>query len=170
VAEGYWRDPAMTSAIFQARIRDAFDGQLWLRTGDLGFLDEVGTLFVTGRIKDLIIIRGVNHYPQDIEQTMQGAHPALRRHGGAALSVPDERNVERLVLVQEIDRLHRHDFNAAEIKECIRRAVTSAHGIAAHDIVLIAPATLPKTTSGKVQRSLIRQLWTEGRLLSLRGS
>lgn len=166
VAEGYWRDPVMTSAIFQARIRDASDGQLWLRTGDLGFLDEVGALFVTGRIKDLIIIRGVNHYPQDIEQTMQGAHPALRRHGGAALSVLDERNVESLVLVQEIDRAHRHNFNTAEIKECIRWAVTSAHGIAAHDIVLIAPATLPKTTSGKVQRSLTRQLWTEGRLRS----
>jgi acyl-CoA synthetase (AMP-forming)/AMP-acid ligase II len=169
VANGYWRDPVLTSVIFQARIRDGSNGPPWLRTGDLGFLDDVGALFVTGRIKDLIIIRGVNHYPQDIEQTMQGAHPALRRDGGAALSVPDERNVESLVLVQEIDRTHRHGFNAAEIKECIRRAVTATHGIAPHDIVLIAPATLPKTTSGKVQRGLTRQLWTERRLRSLDG-
>jgi acyl-CoA synthetase (AMP-forming)/AMP-acid ligase II len=163
-AAGYWHDPVMTSAIFRARIRDASDEQCWLRTGDLGFLDEFGALFVTGRIKDLIIIRGVNHYPQDIEQTMQGSHPALRRHGGAALSVLDEHNVESLVLVQEIDRAHRHGFDAGEITQYIRRAVASAHGIAAHDIVLIAPATLPKTTSGKVQRSLTRRLWTEGGL------
>jgi acyl-CoA synthetase (AMP-forming)/AMP-acid ligase II len=164
IAHGYWRDPVMTSAIFQARIRERSDGQIWLRTGDLGFLDETGALFVTGRIKDLIIIRGVNHYPQDIERTMQGAHPAHRRHGAAAFSVLDERNTESLVLVQEIDRAHRHHFNAEEINECIRREVTAAHGIAVHDIALIAPATLPKTTSGKVQRSLIRQLWMEGRL------
>jgi acyl-CoA synthetase (AMP-forming)/AMP-acid ligase II len=95
---------------------------------------------------------------------MQGAHPAHRRHGAAAFSVLDERNIERLVLVQEIDRAHRHNFNAAEINECIRREVAAAHGIAVHDIALIAPATLPKTTSGKVQRSLIRQLWMERRL------
>ena len=164
VARGYWCDPVMTSAIFQARIRDMSNGRIWLRTGDLGFLDEVGALFVTGRIKDVIIIRGVNHYPQDIERTMQDAHPAHQRHGGAAFSVPDEHDVERLVLVQEIDRTHRHDFKAAEIKECIRREVTAAHGIAVHDIALIAPTTLPKTTSGKVQRNLTRQLWMEGRL------
>lgn len=162
IAQGYWRNPAATEATFRARI--AGDGAVWLRTGDLGFLDDGGMLYVTGRIKDLIIIRGVNHYPEDIERTVQNAHPALRRDWGAAFAVADDQGVEKLVLVQEIERTHRKNLDLDEIVARIREAVATEHEIAVHDIALIRPATLPKTTSGKVQRQLARQLWTEGRL------
>ncbi len=81
------------------------DAECWLRTGDLGFLDDNDELFITGRIKDLIIVRGVNHYPQDIENTVQDCHPALRRHCGAAFSVLDQNSEERLVVVQEVERM-----------------------------------------------------------------
>jgi acyl-CoA synthetase (AMP-forming)/AMP-acid ligase II len=114
ITQGYWRNPAATEATFCARIAGADDNASWLRTGDLGFLDENGALYVTGRIKDLIIIRGVNHYPQDIERTVQNAHPALRRDWGAAFSVLDEHGVEKLVLVQEIERTQRHNLDLEE--------------------------------------------------------
>ena len=84
VALGYWRNPEATEATFGARIAGE-DERAWLRTGDLGFLDESGELFITGRIKDVMIIRGANHYPQDIEDTVQQSHPALRRHGAEGL-------------------------------------------------------------------------------------
>ena len=139
------------------------DGQ-WLRTGDLGFLDAASELFVTGRIKELIIVRGMNHYPQDIERTVQAAHPALRQNGGAAFSVPDDRGEETLVVVQEVERTARNRIDAEEITGIIREAITNDHEIFARHIVLIRPNTLPKTTSGKVQRSLARKLWLEGKL------
>ena len=162
IALGYWRNLAATEATFRARIAD--DDAEWLRTGDLGFLDESGILYITGRIKDLIIIRGVNHYPQDIERTMQNAHPALRRDWGAAFAVADEQGVEKLVLVQEVERTHRKTLDLDEVVARIREAVAIEHEIAVHDIALIRPATLPKTTSGKVQRQLTRLLWAEQRL------
>src|SRR5205085_131124 len=134
----------------------------WLRTGDLGFLDEAGELYVTGRIKDLIIVRGINHYPQDIERTVQAAHPALRPNCGAAFSVPDERGEETLVVVQEIERTERNRIDPAEMKGAIRESVTEQHEMYARHIVLIRPGALPKTTSGKIQRKLARKLWLAG--------
>ena len=134
----------------------------WLRTGDLGFLDEAGELFVTGRIKDLIIVRGINHYPQDIERTVQSAHPAFRANCGAAFAVADEGGEETLVIVQEIERTERNRIDPAEMKGLIRENVTEQHELFARHIVLIRPGTLPKTTSGKIQRSLARKLWLEG--------
>ena len=89
VAQGYWQNAEATAATFRARIEGEAE-ERWLRTGDLGFLDDTGELFITGRIKDMIIIRGINHYPQDLEDTVQASHPALRRHGGAAFSILDE--------------------------------------------------------------------------------
>jgi acyl-CoA synthetase (AMP-forming)/AMP-acid ligase II len=164
VARGYWRNAEASTANLNARITGEHDGANWLRTGDLGFLDETGELFVTGRIKDLVIIRGINHYPQDIEHTVQALHPALRRNCGAAFSVPDERGEEALVIVQEIERTERNKIDPAEMTGLIREGVTDQHELFARHIMLIRPGTLPKTTSGKIQRSLTRRLWLERRL------
>jgi len=162
VARAYWENPDASAASLHARI-EGESGE-WLRSGDLGFLDSTGQLFITGRIKDLIIIRGSNHYPQDIELTVERAHPALRQNGGAVFSVPDERGEETLVVVQEVERTARNRIDPDEITGIIREAVTTEHELFARHIVLIRPQTLPKTTSGKVQRSLTRKLWLEGRL------
>jgi len=162
IARAYWQDDDATEASLRARL--AGEDGVWLRTGDLGFLDAIGELFVTGRIKELIIVRGMNHYPQDIERTVQAAHPALRQNGGAAFAVPGERGEEALVVVQEIERTARNKIDPNEMIGVIREAVTNDHEIYARHIVLIRPNTLPKTTSGKVQRSLTRKLWQEGKL------
>ena len=163
VTRGYWRNQEATAYTFQARIADE-PADTWLRTGDLGFVDADGELFVTGRIKDLIIIRGMNHYPQDIERTVQNCHPALRRDCGAAFAVTDENGNEVLAVVQEVERSHRRTADVAEIVKCVREAVTRQHDIALHAIALIAPTTLPKTTSGKIQRNYTRSLWLAGAL------
>jgi acyl-CoA synthetase (AMP-forming)/AMP-acid ligase II len=165
VASAYWQNPEATEA--SLRVRLPGDADVWLRTGDLGFLDATGELFVTGRIKEMIIVRGMNHYPQDIERSVQAAHPALRQNGGAAFSVPDERGEEQLVVVQEVERTERNKIDPKEITGLIREAVTNDHEIYARHIVLIRPGTLPKTTSGKIQRSAARTLWLEGRLNTL---
>ena len=115
VARAYWKNPETTETALNAHHRRRATTR-WLRTGDLGFLDEAGELFVTGRIKDLIIIRGINHYPQDIERTVQAAHPAFRANCGAAFSVADERGEETLVIVQEIERTERNRIDPAEMK------------------------------------------------------
>jgi acyl-CoA synthetase (AMP-forming)/AMP-acid ligase II len=164
VARGYWRNPAASQAAFGARIAGEDDGGRWLRTGDLGFLDDDGELFITGRIKEIVIVRGANHYPQDIEYTVAACHPALRRHGGAAFTVPEARDAERLVIVQEVERTWRHRIIADELAARIRAAVVGAHDIAPYEIALLRPGALPKTTSGKIQRALSRQLWLEGSL------
>ncbi len=161
VGRFYWRNPEATKTGLNAQIAGADDGAIWLRTGDLGFLDETGELFITGRIKDLIIIRGINHYPQDIERTVQTQHPALRQNCGAAFSVLDEHDDEMLVVVQEVERTERNRIDAAEMKGLIREAVSDQHELFARHIVLILPGGLPKTTSGKIQRSLTRKLWLE---------
>jgi acyl-CoA synthetase (AMP-forming)/AMP-acid ligase II len=162
VARAYWRNAEATGANLAAQIAGEGDADNWLRTGDLGFLDASGELFITGRIKDLIIVRGINHYPQDIEHTVQALHPAFRRHGGAAFSVSDERGEEALVIVQEIERTERNRIDPAEMAAMIRQGVAEQHELFARHIMLIRPGALPKTTSGKIQRSLARRLWIEG--------
>jgi acyl-CoA synthetase (AMP-forming)/AMP-acid ligase II len=164
IAPGYWRNPEATAEAFSARLADEADETRWLRTGDLGFLDESGELFITGRIKEIVIIRGVNHYPQDIEHTVQRSHPALRRHGGAAFAVADPAGAERLVIVQEVERTYRNRIDPAEIIARVREAVVIEHEIAPHEIALLRPGALPKTTSGKIQRAVSRQLWQQGAL------
>jgi acyl-CoA synthetase (AMP-forming)/AMP-acid ligase II len=119
-------------------------------------------LFVTGRIKDLIIIRGINHYPQDIERTVQSLDSGLRENCGAAFSVPDESGEETLVIVQEVERTARHTIDTDEIRGRIREAIADSHELSARHIALIRPGTLPKTTSGKIQRKLARGLWLDG--------
>jgi acyl-CoA synthetase (AMP-forming)/AMP-acid ligase II len=159
VCKGYWNNRDTTRSTFQARIEG--EDEFWLRTGDLGFMDEAGELFITGRIKDVIIVRGINYYPQDIENTVYDSHPALRRHCGAAFSVLTENNEEKVVLVQEVERVHRRDLEIDEIIGCIREAVANEHEIALDSIVLIRPGAIPKTTSGKIQRSLARRMWLQ---------
>jgi acyl-CoA synthetase (AMP-forming)/AMP-acid ligase II len=163
VARGYWRNADATAETFHGRIAGEASGP-WLRTGDLGFLDQTGELYITGRIKDVIIIRGINHYPQDIEDTVQSAHPGLPRNGGAAFSWIDEQGQEKLVVVQEVERTFRHRVKPHDIVGSVREAFTTEHGIPPYAIVLIRPGALPKTTSGKIQRGLARRLWLEGKL------
>ncbi len=167
VARGYWRNHEATTATFHAQLAGS-PGQAWLRTGDLGFIGEDGALFVTGRIKDLIIIRGMNHYPQDIERTVQASDPALRQDYGAAFSIIDDDGSEKLAVVQEVERTSLTRLNVADVVARIREAVVRQHDIAPAVIALIRPATLPKTTSGKIQRSLTRKLWLEGALEVMR--
>jgi acyl-CoA synthetase (AMP-forming)/AMP-acid ligase II len=166
VAAGYWQNRAASAETFEGCL-DNNPGQRWLRTGDLGFLDEQGELFIAGRMKDLIIIRGMNHYPQDIERTVQECHPALRLDCGAAFAVAGAADSERLVIVQEVERTQRRSLDLNEVRKRIVEAVTRQHEISIETIVLIPPATLPKTTSGKIQRGLARKLWLEGALSPL---
>jgi acyl-CoA synthetase (AMP-forming)/AMP-acid ligase II len=168
VARGYWRNPEASAATFGAKTAGeegaGEDGLRWLRTGDLGFLDDRGELYVTGRLKDIVIIRGANHYPQDIEDTVERAHPGLRRHGGAAFAAQDGTGAERLVIVQEVERTWRHRLDIDEIVARIREAVVAEHEIVPYEITLLRPGALPKTTSGKIQRGLSRRLWQQGSL------
>jgi acyl-CoA synthetase (AMP-forming)/AMP-acid ligase II len=163
ISQGYWQNSSATEDVFRAPISGEAAG-IWLRTGDLGFLDEAGELFITGRIKDVVIIRGANHYPQDIEDTAQSSDAALRRHGGAAFAVTDGDLGERLVIVQEVERTERNRIAPAELVGRIREAIVIEHDIVPHEIVLLRPGALPKTTSGKIQRALARQLWLDGSL------
>jgi len=167
VARFYWRNSEATATGLSARVDGDDDGANWLRTGDLGFVDGLGELFITGRMKDLVIVRGINHYPQDIEHTVQGLHPAFRQNCGAVFSVPDGQGEETLVVVQEIERTERNRIDPAEMKGLIREGVTDQHELFARHIALIKPGALPKTTSGKIQRSLTRRLWLERRLEDL---
>jgi amino acid adenylation domain-containing protein len=151
VAGGYWKRPAETARDFRACLSGT--DETYLRTGDLGFIKD-GELFVTGRLKDLIIIRGRNHYPQDIELTAEQSHPALRPGCGAAFSV-EVAGAESLVVVQEIERTsHQPDF--AEVCGTIRQTLAAEHELHAYVVVLIKSGSLPKTSSGKVQRHVAR--------------
>jgi acyl transferase domain-containing protein/acyl-CoA synthetase (AMP-forming)/AMP-acid ligase II/acyl carrier protein len=153
IAGGYWQRPEQTQETFQGYIADTGAGP-FLRTGDLGFLRE-GELFITGRLKDLIIIRGRNHYPQDIELTVETCHSALRPHCGAAFSVPVN-GQEKLVIAQEVKRSSRRTLNADEVIGAIRQAVAQEHDIDVYGIILLRTASIPKTSSGKVQRGACR--------------
>jgi 8-amino-7-oxononanoate synthase len=161
VAQGYWNRPEDSEQTFRARLAGKGEG-LFLRTGDLGFI-HAGQLFVTGRLKDLIIIRGRNHYPQDIERTVEKSHEALRPGGGAAFAV-EVGDEERLVVVQEIERRFIRKLDAEALIGAIRQSVSREHGIQAYAVVLLKTSGLPKTTSGKVQRQLCREHFIQGSL------
>jgi 8-amino-7-oxononanoate synthase len=161
VAQGYWNRPEDSEQTFRARLVDNGEDP-FLRTGDLGFI-HAGQLFVTGRLKDLIIIRGLNHYPQDIERTVERSHEALRAGCGAAFAVEVE-DEERLVVVQEIERRYIKKLDTGEVVGAIRQSVAREHGILAYAVVLLKTSSLPKTTSGKVQRHRCRQDFIQGNL------
>jgi acyl-CoA synthetase (AMP-forming)/AMP-acid ligase II len=161
VAHGYWRHPAASADTFGGILADTGAGP-FLRTGDIGFVLD-GELFISGRIKDVIIIRGQNHYPQDIEATVGACHPALRENFGAAFAVGGQ-GEERLVVVQEVERTWRASLNATDLIESVRAAVVAEHELPVAELVLIRTGTLPKTSSGKVQRRGTRQLYLDRQL------
>lgn len=158
VAQGYWQRPAQTQSTFQAYLADTGEGP-FLRTGDLGFLLN-GEFFVTGRLKDLIIIRGCNYYPQDIELTVEQSHPALRRGAGAVFSVTVD-GEEKLVVAQEVERTYLRKLDIEEVVGAIRQAVWKQHQLQVYGVLLLKTAGIPKTSSGKIQRSACRQGFLE---------
>ncbi|MEU5808655.1 fatty acyl-AMP ligase [Streptomyces sp. NPDC047718] len=164
VGRGYWGRPEQSEATFRATLHGdnpAEGTHHWLRTGDLGLWHD-GHLYITGRMKDLVIIDGTNHYPQDIEHTVENAHPAIRRHHTAAFSVPGD-DGERLVVVAEHTRdLAEPHRVQDEATRAVRVAVSAGHAIAMHDFVLAQPGTVPHTTSGKVARSACREHYLRG--------
>jgi len=159
VGQGYWNREQETEETFRAYQSDTGEGP-FLRTGDLGFLQD-GELFITGRAKDLIIIRGRNLYPQDIELTAERSHPSLRSGAGAAFTV-EVSNEEKLVIVQELE--FRAKPNLEEVVNVIRQAVTEEHEVLVYAVVLIKPGSIPKTSSGKIQRRATRAQFETGEL------
>ena len=177
VTKGYWRKEGETRDTFHAYTSDTHEGP-FLRTGDLGFLHE-GILFVTGRLKDLIIIHGLNYYPQDIEYTVEACHPAIRASGTAAFSL-DAAGTEQLVILAEIDPRYkpsrgfpteqeergtsRQPLNPQEVISAISAAVAEAHELQAHRILLVKAGSVLKTSSGKLQRRACRSKFLAGTL------
>ncbi|HAG81609.1 MAG TPA: AMP-dependent synthetase, partial [Cyanobacteria bacterium UBA12227] len=149
VAQGYWQRPDATAQTFKAYLTHTNEGP-FLRTGDLGFVQN-DELFITGRLKDLIIIRGRNHYPQDIELTVEQSHPALRPGCGAAFTVEVD-DSERLVIVQEVERSYLRKLEVDNVVEAIRRAISQHYELQVDAIVLLKTGSIPKTSSGKIQR------------------
>jgi amino acid adenylation domain-containing protein len=161
VAHGYWNRPDENHQLFEARVATD-DRRQFLRTGDLGYLRD-GELFITGRIKDLIIIRGRNYYPQDIELTVERSHSSLRPNSGAAFSVEIQCE-ERLVVVQEVERSAPFET----VVEAIRRAVSDEHELHIHAVVLVKPKSIAKTSSGKIQRRACKEYYLSGALPALK--
>lgn len=169
VAAGYWQKPDLNRAVFDGRIAGpkGSDGP-FLRTGDLGFIRD-GELFVTGRLKDLIIVRGRNYYPQDIEHATQQCHPAFDANPCAAFSAPVE-DEDGLVVVQEVDRHVHADWGSADwgsMVSLIRAAIVEEYDIAPASIVLVRQGSVPRTSSGKVRRHACARAFAEGALTVL---
>jgi acyl-CoA synthetase (AMP-forming)/AMP-acid ligase II/GNAT superfamily N-acetyltransferase/acyl carrier protein len=163
VAGGYWKRPEESACTFAAESGEA--GGPWLRTGDLGFLRD-GELFVTGRSRDLLVIRGRNHYPQDIEATVEASHPALAPLASAAFAV-EEDGEEGLAVVAEVTRTASRGLDAEDVVRAVRHAVADEHEIGLHALVLVGPSALPRTSSGKVRRTACREGLLRGTLESV---
>ncbi len=169
VAQGYWQMPEASAACFipgdsvgaDALLQESTKPQ-FLRTGDLGFLQD-SELYVTGRLKDVIIVRGRNHYPQDIELTVAGSHPALKASASAAFSV-EVAGEEQLVIVQEVERQYLRQLPIEAVLAAIRAAVSQDHELLVHRIVLLKPVSILKTSSGKIQRQACKKAFLEGSL------
>ncbi|WP_404791146.1 condensation domain-containing protein [Altericista sp. CCNU0014] len=161
VGQGYWQRPDESAETFRATLANG-EGA-FLRTGDLGFLQD-GELFITGRLKDLIIIRGRNLYPQDIERTVEQSHPSLRLGSGAAFAIASDRT-ERLVVVQELDFRQKPDPEV--VIAAIRQAVSEHHEVQVYGVVLLKPGSIPKTSSGKIQRRACRAAFLQGELQAI---
>lgn len=161
VSPGYWKNKMATEEMFCAHISDTGDGP-FLRTGDLGFMIE-GELYITGRLKDVIIIRGVNYYPNDIEFIVGRCHPALVSNSGCAFSIK-VKNEEKLYVAQEVKRSYQKNFDPDEVFNAIRKAVVDFHGLQVHGILLLRIGRIPKTSSGKIQRNRCKEVFLKGEL------
>ena len=167
IAQGYWRQPEITAATFDAYLKDTGEGP-YLRTGDLGFIDD-GELFFTGRLKDMIVIKGRNHYPQDIEKTVEETSSWIRPSCVASFSV-DLQGEEKLVVLAEVERKYWSSnrtkakanttpsqiITVKELTHAIRREISKNHDLQVYTTLLLKPGTLPKTSSGKIQRHACR--------------
>lgn len=160
VARGYWRAPEATEEAFGATLRGS--AGRYLRTGDLGFVCG-GELFVTGRRKDLIICRGANVHPGDLEATAEAAHPRLRPGGAVAFGIERD-GLEAVVVVAEIARGHDPNEPLQPIVSAVRRAVARAHGVPVAQVALVSAGSVPRTTSGKRQRALVARMWSQSKL------
>ncbi|AFZ33408.1 Long-chain-fatty-acid--CoA ligase, Butyryl-CoA dehydrogenase (plasmid) [Gloeocapsa sp. PCC 7428] len=163
VTQGYWGDSRGEGrgvrgegliGYPQNELNVNIDGEVFWRTGDLGFLYE-GELYVTGRIKDVIIIRGGNYYPQDIELTVEQSHPSLRLGHGAAFGL-EVAGSEQLAIVHEVKREAMRSLNCEEVINAMRRAVSQTHELQVYAVVLLKTGSIPKTSSGKIQRYACR--------------
>ncbi|HBI36193.1 MAG: hypothetical protein A2015_05060 [Spirochaetes bacterium GWF1_31_7] len=154
VANGYWNKIEESEKTFNGSPLERKG--TYLRTGDYGFIDN-NELYVTGRLKDLIIVRGRNHYPQDIELSAARSHSDLQENASAAFTVQDDTHNERLVIIQELKRTSLRSFNSKEIFTAIREAVFIEHGLRVDAIILIRPYSILKTSSGKIQRKACKQ-------------
>ena len=163
VAQGYWQREEESDHTFRAYLQDSQEGP-FLRTGDLGFMYD-GELYINGRMKDLIIIRGTNHYPQDIEWTVQSLNPALRSDYGAAFSV-EVAGEEKLVVVQEMER--KADIeNPEQLIADIRQIIAEDHELQLYGVVLAKSGTITKTASGKIQRSVCKNKFLHGEISAI---
>ncbi|MEN9568677.1 MAG: hypothetical protein RLZZ69_3873, partial [Cyanobacteriota bacterium] len=169
IAPGYWRKPEITTATFSAYLQDTGEGP-YLRTGDLGFIDR-GELFFTGRLKDMIVIKGRNHYPQDLEKTVEETSTWIRPSCVASFSV-DLEGEEKLVILAEVERKYwssnrtrtksnskttsEEIMTVKQLTQAIRREVAKNHDLQVYTTLLLKPGSLPKTSSGKIQRHACR--------------
>ena len=161
VAQGYWNHPDETMRTFGSRVEGTTSP--WLRTGDLGFSRD-GDLHVTGRMKDLLIVRGVKHFPQDLERTAERVHPAVRPGAVVAVAVSTTARGDHVVLIAEIDLRRLEAESTWPLIAAMRQAVATVHGIQLHGVALVRPRTVPKTPSGKLRRFLCGEAWLAGSL------
>ncbi|WP_229844964.1 fatty acyl-AMP ligase [Streptomyces cinnamoneus] len=168
VARGYIGREQESTETFRARIKGEEEAGEFLRTGDVGF-ERDGEVYITGRLKDLLVVKGRNHYPQDLEYSAERSHPALRPTSAAAFSV-DTGDREALVVVIEADGRALRTAGSEALAAAVRRRIREDHRLDAEDVVVIRRGTLPRTTSGKVRRSTCRQQYAEGNLARVDGA
>lgn len=161
LSSGYWNDEIVTAETFYNYLPGHPD-ERYLRTGDLGFVID-SEIFISGRLKDMIIIRGQNYYPHDIELTVAQAHEALQLNSGAAFYI-EENGEERLAIVHEVRRAEWRKADPDAVIQAVRQALSDTFEIAPYYIALIFPLSLPKTSSGKVQRQKAKTLLLENKL------
>lgn len=158
IAQGYWKKERVNKVAFSQKVSGELD-KSYFRTGDLGLLKD-GELFVTGRMKDLIIVRGRNHYPQDLEETSENSHDFLQKGGAAAFSI-DCHGEEKLYLLQELKKEHRSSAPYEKLAACIRSRILQVHGVELESVIFLKPGGVLKTSSGKVQRQKCKKYYQD---------